>query len=120
MLGLAQDVKGVRVHKLRELVEFSVVVDAQRGAVRPELNQDVEVLSLSELLLCLVIHVGIKAPTDASVEDVGPRIVVGAHGKPLSSSRRSAYVFPQEKHCSTPGRRVSKMRFHDTILPPLK
>ena len=25
-----------------------------------------------------------------------------------------------KKHCSTPGWRLSKMRFHDTILPPLE
>ena len=43
-----------------------------------------------------------------------------AHDTTLSSPRRNACVFSQGKHCSTPGWRLSKMRFHDTILPPLK
>ena len=40
---------------------------------------------------------------------------VVSHDTSLSSPRRSACVFSQEKHCSTPGWRVSKMRFHDAI-----
>ena len=98
-----------------------VVVDAQRCAVRRELDQGIEVLPLSELLLCLVIHERVELAPDIALEDVLCVLVVGAHdvylsphpgGMPVLSCRKST--------CSTPGWRVSKMRFHDTILLPLK
>ncbi len=98
MRGLAQDVERVGAEKLAELTEFLVVVDAQRCAVRRELDQGIEVLPLSELLLCLVIHERVELAPDIALEDVLCVLVVGAHdvylsphpgGMPVLSCRKS-------------------------------
>ena len=93
MLSLAQGVKGVQVHKLRELVEFSVVVDAQRGAVCRELNQGVEVLPLSELLLCLIVQECVELSPDVAPGDALRVLVIGTHGGHLSPHPDGASMF---------------------------
>jgi len=75
----AQSVEFVGTKELREFVKLLRVVDAQRGAVRRELNQGVEVLPLSELLLRLVIHISVEPAPDISLDDVFCVLVVGTH-----------------------------------------
>jgi len=91
--GLAQDVERVGAEKLAELTEFLVVVDAQRCAVRRELDQGIEVLPLSELLLCLVIHERVELAPDIALEDVLCVLVVGAHDVYLSPHPGGLPVF---------------------------
>ena len=93
MRGLAQGVELIRIEEPTKLVELPGVVDAQRGAVRRELDQDVEVLSLSELLLCLVIHERVELAPDIALEDVLCVLVVGAHDVYLSPHAGGLPVF---------------------------
>ena len=75
----AQSVEFVGTKELREFVKLLRVVNTQRGAVCRELNQGVEVLPLSELLLRLVIHISVEPAPDISLDDVFCVLVVGTH-----------------------------------------
>lgn len=79
MRGLAQGVELIRIEEPTKLVELPGVVDAQRGAVRRELDQDVEVLPSVQLLLRLVIHISVEPAPDISLDDVFCVLVVGTH-----------------------------------------
>ena len=117
----AQSVELVGTKELREFVKFPRVVDAQRGAVCRELNQGVEVLPLSELLLCLIVQECVELAPDTSPDDVFCVLVVGAHDAHLSPHPGGVPVLSlRKKTLLNAGWRVSKMRFHDAILLPLK
>jgi len=115
----AQGVKVVRIEEFRHLSELLVIVDTHRCGVCRKSDRSVQVLSLSQPILGHVVHAGIELSPDTPLRYVGPRIAVGAHDY-LSPHPGGMPVFSCKKHCSTPGWRVSKMKFHDTILPPLK
>jgi len=119
--GLAQGVELVRIEEPTKLVELPGVVDAQRGAVRRELDQDVEVLPSSELLLRLVIHISVEPAPDVAPGDVLRVLVVGAHDAHLSPHPGGVPVSSLGGSTASGARMAaSKMRFHDTILLPLK
>ena len=119
MRGLAQGVELIRIEEPTKLVELPGVVDAQRGAVRRELDQDVEVLPSSELLLRLVIHISVEPAPDVAPGDVLRVLVVGAHDANLSPHPNGT-VRVLQKTLLDARMAASKMRFHDTILLPLK
>ena len=112
---LTQGIESVGIKEFAESAKLPVVINTQRSAVCSELDQGIQVLPSSELLLCLMIQERVELAPDTPVGDVFRVLIVDAHDESLSSPRRSACVFSQEKHCSTPGWRVSKMRFYDAI-----
>ena len=115
----AQSVELVETKELREFVKFPRVVDAQRCAVRRELDQGIEVFPIPELFFCLIVQECVELAPDTTLNDVFRVLVIGTHsGHPLSSPGRNCPCFI--KTLLDARMAASKMRFHDTILLPLK
>ncbi len=117
---LAQGIESIRVKELTESIELLGTVDAQRGAVRRELDQGIEVFSIPELFFCLIVQECVELAPDTPVHDMFRVLVIRTHDGSLSPYLDGVSVLSLRKHCSTPGWRLSKVGFHDTILPPLK
>ncbi len=75
----AQSVEFVGTKELREFVKLLRVVNAQRGAVCREFDENVEVFASVQLLLRLVIHISVEPAPDISLDDVFCVLVVGTH-----------------------------------------
>ena len=117
---LTQGIESVGIKEFAESAKLPVVINTQRSAVCSELDQGIQVLPSSELLLCLMIQERVELAPDTPVHDMFRVLVIRTHDGSLSPYLDGVSVLSLRKHCSTPGWRLSKMRFHDTILPPLK